>query len=251
MVANVKESGVDAPGRVDPEVRIGQAEGTGEGVRKGELTRRSILELAMDIASAEGLEGLTIGRLARALRMSKSGLFAHFGSKTGLQVATVEEAAALFIEEVVSPALAAPPGIRRLWALCDCWLSYVERRVFRGGCFFAAAGAEFDSRPGPVRDLIADKSRQWLAALAEAVRRAQEAGGLDPNIDPEQLAFEVNGYNLSANWMRELLGQERAFARARTALHARLRGLAVSPEARSALDRLQAAGTEASRLTPA
>ena len=189
----------------------------------------------MDIASAEGLEGVTIGRLATELNMSKSGLFAHFGSKQGLQLAAVEEAATIFTAEVIRPALRAPHGVARLWALYHCWLSYVERRVFRGGCFFAAAGAEFDSRPGPVRDLIADKSRQWLDALAEAVRLAQALGELDPTMEPAQLAFEVNGYGLSANWMRELLGDEAAFARARAALRERLLGLARSPEARAAI----------------
>src|ERR687891_926671 len=121
----------------------------------GNRTRDAILGRAMDLASLEGLEGLTIGRLALELSMSKSGLFAHFGSKEELQVATVEAARAIFIREVIKPAFESTEGLQRLWKLCDIWLSYVQSGVFRGGCFFAAAAAEFDSRPGPVRDRIA------------------------------------------------------------------------------------------------
>ncbi|HEX8188504.1 MAG TPA: helix-turn-helix domain-containing protein, partial [Pyrinomonadaceae bacterium] len=121
----------------------------------GERTRQAILEAAVDIASEEGLEGLTIGRLAAELSMSKSGLFAHFGSKEELQLATVEAARDVFVREVVRPAFGAPRGLARLWQLCDVWLGYVRREVFRGGCFFAAAAAEFDGRPGAVRDRVA------------------------------------------------------------------------------------------------
>src|SRR4030095_11610868 len=107
---------------------------------QGERTRKAILEAAVHIASAEGLEGLTIGRLALELSMSKSGLFAHFGSKEDLQVATVEAARAIFIREVIKPAFETAQGLLRLWTLCDTWLGYVQSGVFRGGCFFAAAG---------------------------------------------------------------------------------------------------------------
>ncbi|HYG79697.1 MAG TPA: TetR/AcrR family transcriptional regulator, partial [Pyrinomonadaceae bacterium] len=117
----------------------------------GERTRQAILEAAVHIASEEGLEGLTIGRLASELSMSKSGLFAHFGSKEELQLATVEAARAVFVREVVGPAFAAEKGLARLWKLCEVWLGYVEGEVFRGGCFFTAAAAEFDGRPGAVR----------------------------------------------------------------------------------------------------
>lgn len=190
----------------------------------------------MDIASAEGLEGLTIGRLARDLGMSKSGLFAHFGSKLDLQLATVHEAGRIFLEAVVRPARTGPRGLPRLWRLADSWLLYVERRVFRGGCFFSSVGAEFDSRPGPVRDLIAESSRQWLGALAIAAQQAQTRGELDPAIEPDQLAFEINGIALATNWARELLGDARAFVRARTSIRGRLLGLATGPEARALLD---------------
>src|SRR5215470_11915451 len=126
-------------------------------------TRSDILKVAVDIASAEGLEGLSIGRLASELSMSKTGIFAHFGSKEQLQLATVDTAKQVFVEQVVQSALQKPRGVPRLMTMLENWLGYVERIVFRGGCFFAAASAEFDSRPGLVRDQIAELTRSWLA----------------------------------------------------------------------------------------
>jgi AcrR family transcriptional regulator len=190
---------------------------------QGERTRHAILETAVHIASAEGLEGLTIGRLATELSMSKSGLFAHFGSKEDLQVATVEAARAIFIREVIKPAFESTQGLQRLWKLCDIWLSYVQSGVFRGGCFFAAAAAEFDSRPGAVRDRIAEIMKEWLATLRNAIVEAQEAGQLDKAIDATQLAFEFNSLELGANWAFQLYGDTRAFKRAREAIRERLR----------------------------
>jgi len=190
---------------------------------RGERTRQAILEVAVDVASAEGLEGLTIGRLASALSMSKSGLFAHFGSKEELQLATVEAAREIFIREVVRPAFEAGRGLRRLWKLCDVWLGYVEGEVFRGGCFFAAAAAEFDSRPGPVRDRVAEIMREWLATLRRAVAEAKAEGQLNEDADPAQLAFELNALEMGANWAYQLHGDRRAFARAREAVVERLR----------------------------
>ena len=189
---------------------------------QGERTRHAILETAVHIASAEGLEGLTIGRLASALSMSKSGLFAHFGSKEDLQVATVEAARAIFIREVIKPAFESTQGLLRLWKLCDIWLSYVQSGVFRGGCFFAAAAAEFDSRPGAVRDRIAEIMKEWLATLRNAIVAAQEAGQLNKDIDATQLAFEFNSLELGANWAFQLYGDQRAFKRAREAIRERL-----------------------------
>jgi len=189
---------------------------------QGERTRHAILETAVHIASAEGLEGLTIGRLATELSMSKSGLFAHFGSKEDLQVATVEAARAIFIREVIKPAFESTEGLQRLWKLCDIWLSYVQSGVFRGGCFFAAAAAEFDSRPGAVRDRIAEIMKEWLATLRNAIVEAQEAGQLDKEIDATQLAFEFNSLELGANWAFQLYGDTRAFKRAREAIRERL-----------------------------
>ena len=185
---------------------------------QGEGTRKAILEAAVHIASAEGLEGLTIGRLAAELSMSKSGLFAHFGSKEDLQVATVEAARSIFIREVIRPSFEGEHGLVDLWHLCDTWLSYVESGVFRGGCFFAAVAAEFDSRPGPVRDRIAEIMKEWLTTLRRAVADAQTAGELKSEVDPTQMAFEFNALELGANWAFQLYGDKQAFARAREAI---------------------------------
>ena len=189
---------------------------------QGERTRRAILETAVHIASAEGLEGLTIGRLALELSMSKSGLFAHFGSKEDLQVATIEAARAIFIKEVIKPAFETAQGLLRLWTLCDTWLGYVQSGVFRGGCFFAAAAAEFDGRPGPVRDRIAEIMKEWLTTLRTTIIEAQNAGQLAKDIDATQLAFEFNSLELGANWAFQLYGDLRAFTRAREAIRERL-----------------------------
>ena len=189
---------------------------------QGERTRKAILEAAVHIASAEGLEGLTIGRLATELSMSKSGLFAHFGSKADLQVATVEAARAIFIREVVMPAFESAQGLLRLWKLCDIWLAYVQSGVFRGGCFFAAVAAEFDGRPGPVRDRIAEIMKEWLVTLRNAIVEAQKSGHLNKDIDATQLAFEFNSLELGANWAYQLYGDLRAFKRAREAIRERL-----------------------------
>ena len=189
---------------------------------QGEGTRKAILEAAVHIASAEGLEGLTIGRLAIELSMSKSGLFAHFGSKEELQVATVEAARSIFIREVIQPSFEGKSGLPGLWRLCDMWLSYVESGVFRGGCFFAAVASEFDGRPGPVRDRIAEIMKEWLDTLRRAVASAQTAGELAADVDPAQIAFEFNSLELGANWAYQLYGEERAFTRARQAMLASL-----------------------------
>jgi AcrR family transcriptional regulator len=195
---------------------------------QGQRTRHAILETAVHIASAEGLEGLTIGRLALELSMSKSGLFAHFGSKEELQIATVETARSIFINEVIKPAFAASEGLVRLRTLCDTWLGYVQNGIFRGGCFFAAAAAEFDSRPGVVRDRIAEIMKEWLATLQRAIMEAQNAGQLKSDVDATQLAFEFNSLELGANWEYQLYGESRSFSRAREAIHQRLAAYATA-----------------------
>ncbi len=199
-----------------------KAAGKGRKARGGR-TRQTILEAAVDTASAEGLEGLTIGRLATQLSMSKSGLFAHFGSKEDLQLATIEAARSVFIREVILPAFEAERGVPRLWKLCDVWLSYVQGGVFSGGCFFAAAASEFDSRPGPVRDRIAGIMKEWLVTVRRAIVESQEAGQLNTDVDPTQLAFEFNSFELGANWAFQLYGDKQAFARARASILERLR----------------------------
>jgi len=191
-------------------------------------TRKEILRVAVDIASAKGLEGLTIGSLAQELKMSKSGLFAHFGSKEELQLAAIETARLIFIEEVMNPALISEPGIARLLAMLEAWLSYVERGVFQGGCFWAAASAEFDGRPGPVRAKIALLTRFWLEALEQEARQAQLQSEIDAGIDATQLAFEVHAFVQEANWAYQLLEDKLAFDRARKAIRRRLESSATS-----------------------
>jgi AcrR family transcriptional regulator len=180
-------------------------------VGKASRTRSAILQHAADRASTEGLEGLTIGGLASELQMSKSGLFAHFGSKEGLQLAVVEHAAGRFAEEVIAPAGEALAGLPRLRAYCERYLDYLEHRVFAGGCFWAAAGCEFDDRPGAVRDAIADAVRAWLAELE---RHAQLAG----YDRPAELAFEIYSLGLGANAGARLLHDDHAFARTRATI---------------------------------
>jgi AcrR family transcriptional regulator len=179
--------------------------------RRGETsTREAILERAVDLASTEGLEGLTIGRLAGEMELSKSGLFGHFGSKEELQIATVDAASARFIREVIAPAADTEEGWERLRALCDRYIGHLERNVFSGGCFWSAASAEFDSRPGPVRDAIRDRWGAWLTLLEDQARIA----GAD---DPRQLAYELTALVQGANSAYQLLRDERAFDRARAA----------------------------------
>ena len=196
---------------------------------KGDRTRQSILERAVAIASTDGLEGLTIGRLADDLEMSKSGLFAHFGSKEELQLATIESAQSRFVEEVVRPALQTARGYPRLMAICRSWLAYVQREVFPGGCFFAAASFEFDGRPGAVRDAIALAMDAWMETLEKAVRLARDEGHLDPKVDPPQLAFELNALFFGANFAWNLRQDGRAFARAERAIRERLEAVRVIP----------------------
>jgi AcrR family transcriptional regulator len=190
---------------------------------QGDRSRQAILEVAVHLASVEGLEGLTIGRLASETGMSKSGLFAHFGSKEDLQIATVDAARSIFIEKVIRPAFTAKRGLPRLRRLCEIWFDYAESHVFKGGCFFAAASAEFDSRPGRVRDRIAEIMKEWLEALRWGVIEAQEAGQFDKKVDPKQLAFEINAMEIGANWALQLFGDKNAFRRAREAVLERLR----------------------------
>ena len=201
---------------------------------KGARTRDSILRVAVNLASVEGLQGLTIGRLAEELKMSKSGLFAHFGSKEDLQLATVEMARRIFVEYVIRPALAQPEGMPRLWALCDGWLGHVERRVFAGGCFFTAASFEFDSRSGPVRDSIANAMRTWLGVLSDAVARAQKCGHLKRSVHPEQFAFEMYSLAIGSHWGHGLFGDRKAFSNARSMILSRLQALATPKSPRIA-----------------
>jgi AcrR family transcriptional regulator len=176
---------------------------------KGEETRTAILERAVDIASAEGLEGLTIGRLAAELRMSKSGLFAHFGAKQELQLAAVAAAAERFRRAVIEPALSAPEGAPRLRAMGERYLEHQE--LYSGGCFWVATSVEYDDRPGPVRDAIAAMLDAWIGELTRQARVA----GIG---DPERFAFEIYAVTVGANTRYRLSGDRRVFDYARESL---------------------------------
>lgn len=196
----------------------------------GRQTRAQILRAAMDIASVKGLSGLSIGELAGRLGMSKSGLFRHFGAKEQLQLATVEAAVSVFEAEVAAPAMAAPPGVDRVRALMHAWVGYLERDVFPGGCFFAAAAADVDSQPGPVRDRIAATGRAGIAAITADVETAQRRGEIRADIEARQLAFELHAYAMEANWALLLLDDDGAGERARTAIDAALARVGTTQE---------------------
>jgi AcrR family transcriptional regulator len=165
----------------------------------GERTRNAILRAAASLATVDGLEGLSIGNLAAAIGMSKSGLYAHFGTKQDLQLATVDEAERILTEEVVQPALAARPGLGQLAAACEAFFSYVERRVFPGGCFFAATALEMGTRPGPVKERLAAIQSDFTALLRSFAATALEQHELPAREDPDRLAFELHAILLGAD----------------------------------------------------
>jgi AcrR family transcriptional regulator len=198
-------------------------------VQRGEQTRAAVLTRAMDIASVEGLDGLSIGRLATELGVSKSGVFARFGSKEELQLATVGAAREIFVEHVVRPAFGSPPGVERLWRLCDRWLEYARGRVFPGGCFFFATAAEYDARPGRVRDAVAAALAEWAALLARAAEDARQLGELESTCDARQLAFELDALGVAANARAVLHDDDTAYDLARTGIRTRLATVATVP----------------------
>ena len=165
----------------------------------GERTRSAILRAAASLATVDGLEGLSIGHLAASIGMSKSGLYAHFGSKQELQLATVEEAGRIFELEVVRPALAAPAGLAQLAALCEAFFEHLRRRTFPGGCFFAGAALEMGTRPGPVKEAIVAFQSGFVALIRGFAATAVAAEELPADEDPDRLAFELNGIILAAD----------------------------------------------------
>jgi AcrR family transcriptional regulator len=196
---------------------------------RGRRTRESILDTAVQLATVEGLDGITIGRLAGELGMSKSGLFAHFGSKEELQLATIDKAREIFVETIITPARQAERGLPRLEALLENWLGYMHREVFKGGCFFDAARGEYNSRPpGQVRDAVWKDFADWSTILVNRVKSAQAQGHLDPHADPEQVAYELDALGGAANTRFQLDRDEAWFDRARRAIHARLEELKVN-----------------------
>jgi AcrR family transcriptional regulator len=188
----------------------------------GVRSRQTILRAAASLATLDGLEGLSIASLAAHIGMSKSGLYAHFESKEELQLATVQTAEEIFSAEVVEPTERIEDPLERLRSLCDSFLAYLERRVFPGGCFFASVEAEFDTHPGPVKDRIVLVQRGWLALLEQLISDAQTRGGLRPDEDPAQLAFELNAYLLMGNTSFVLHDNAAYLRQARTAINRRI-----------------------------
>jgi AcrR family transcriptional regulator len=184
-----------------------------------------IVDTAARLATVEGLSGLSLGRLAEATGMSKSGVFGLFGSKEELQLATIDKAREVFITEVVHPALAVPVGLERLRSLCDGYLDYLRRRVFPGGCFFASVAAEVSATPGPVRDRIASEQGRWVGLLGDNARHAQDARELADDVDPDRLALELSALLTGADIAFLLHENVRILDGIRAAIHARLDSL--------------------------
>lgn len=208
-------------------------------VERGNQTRRTVLERTMSIASVDGLEGLSLGKIATDLGLSKSGVFALFGSKEELQLATVQAARAVFVEQVVRPVRDEPAGLAKVWRLCESWLGYSGRRVFPGGCFFYSASAEFDSRPGPVHDAIAKIRGDWTRYIEQLLDEARLVGGFrEPAAeacgeacgDVEQIAFEIMAMMELANAHSVLHEDTTAYDRAARGILARLRAATAAPE---------------------
>ncbi|HEX6317717.1 MAG TPA: TetR/AcrR family transcriptional regulator [Burkholderiales bacterium] len=195
---------------------------------KGERTRATILDEALRIVSKAGLDGLTIGTLAEATGMSKSGLFAHFGSREELLLAVLAHGQAEFTEVVFQPAMAKPRGLPRLRAMFVNWLDWTESAELPGGCPMIGGASEFDDRPGPVREMLAGGQRAWIETLKRAVRQAVEENQLAQDTDPEQIAFEIFGIALVVHHHRRLLGYKKARERALLALDSLLKRYAVS-----------------------
>jgi AcrR family transcriptional regulator len=184
----------------------------------GARTHTAILEAAVALASVEGIGSITIGRLAEEVGVSKSGLYAHFGSKQQLQIEIVHAARDIFQQEVIDLAITAPPGRRRLEALSDAYLSYVDRRVFPGGCFFAGMLAEFDAPSGALHDEVIADQRDWIDLVEAQVRQAQADGELRHDADPGQITFELTAVLGQANYYAVLFPESDIIDRARRAI---------------------------------
>lgn len=189
-------------------------------------SRDRILGVAIEKARQIGLEGLSIGVLAKEVGMSKAGLFAHFGSKEELQLATLEAALGAFTQRVIIPAERTERGLPRLLQVIGDWIAMAESACDKGGCFFYSVSAEFDGRPGPLRDRLVLASKQWLDWINRQVVVAKERGHLVAETDPEQLTFEIHAFEQQANWAALLVGQKDAYERAREAVRSRLYALA-------------------------
>jgi len=197
-------------------------------VSKGEQTRQAILAHAFEVANVVGVSGLSIGRLAEVTGLSKSGLFAHLGSKEALEVAVVEEAARQFVQDVMVPALREPRGEPRVRAMFDRWLAWGQRP---GGCFFVGASAELDDRPGPPREALVQASKDWIDALGTAARIAITEGHFRDDLEPEQFAFELYGIMMASHTFSRFLREPAALARSREAFERLLTSVRTRPHA--------------------
>jgi AcrR family transcriptional regulator len=185
-------------------------------------SRAAVLECSVQMASRNGLVGLTIGELAAELEVHKSSVFALFGSKEELQLATLAAARGILIDHVIVPALANQEGLPRLFAVGQAWCDYFVSDVFAGGCFLCAASTEMDGRPGPVRDAVAAVMREWIAVLRANIEAAIAAGDLRPDVDPAAMAFQLNALGMAANWQRQLLDDPAGIEHARVGWRAEL-----------------------------
>ena len=203
-VSPLVPSEVSAPAQPAPRSRA---------LPKGQQTKQAILEAALALASQIGLEGLSIGALAEVTHMSKSGVFAHFGSREELQISVIREYYSRFADEVFYPALQQPRGLPRVRALFDNWMQRVAVEI-QSGCIFISGAVEFDDRPGPVRDALASSVQAWLAALYRAVVQAKQEGHLLPSADEEQMAFEIHALILALHYEARFLQNPRSVGRA-------------------------------------
>jgi AcrR family transcriptional regulator len=178
-------------------------------------SRATILERSVQMASQEGLEGLTIGALAADVDVHKSSVFALFGSKVELQLATLAAARTILIDQVVRPALTSAEGLPRLQAIGAAWCDYLASDVFSGGCFLCAASTEMDGRPGAVRDAVAAVMREWIAVLSANIETAIAEHDLRADLDPTAMAFRLNALGMAANWQRQLLNDPSGIEHAR------------------------------------
>ncbi|GAA2937628.1 MULTISPECIES: TetR/AcrR family transcriptional regulator [Streptomyces] len=207
---------------------MGEARPDGR-VERGNQTRQLVLARAVQVASTQGLDGLSLGRLATELKLSKSGVFALFGSKEELQLATVRTAVAIFVDHVLTPTRAVDPGLGRVWRMCESWLTYSRTRVFRGGCFFYATIAEFDSRKGKVHDALAATQTGWVTFVEETLEEARVRGELAADTDVSQLAFELIAFMELANAESVLHDNAPGYTKATKAILGRLRGVVTDP----------------------
>ncbi|MCW3842781.1 TetR/AcrR family transcriptional regulator [Micromonospora yasonensis] len=198
-------------------------------VARGDRTRTAVLDTAVSLATEVGLHGLSLAQLADRLGVSKSGLFAHWRSKEALQLATVERAVAQWQEWIVAPALRAPRGVRRIRALHEARIDFYAARVLPGGCFFANTEFEYNARPGPVRDRLAEAFGRWTNLLERLVQEAVDLGELPADLDVPQLAYEIDALGISAAMRSRLLEPEATYRHARQGLLHRLRALCPDP----------------------